>query len=310
MATAASPKGKGRKVAANVNDDANSIMPLLFATIGNPKISFKKMAAMDELGRTESSLEHKFRKWRQKGREIAAENPENAGAPDTASAGAAAGAAATKKPRAATKKGASASDRGKGVVKQAVIGDEKDETEEEAAAIKQEPEEMVISRTAWSFQMTYRLQGGISSDIDKPSSKGKATANQGTKRRAASQKAEHVDGGETLAKKAKVAKKGIARVVKKPNTKTYSGSEDEDSVNEDEEEAPTKRKVNGKGSVAAACGKGKAAAKPTGPAMGKAGMVPKGGQILIHEDENADVDMTRGYGHHDGMTDMRFDEAA
>ena len=58
---------------------ADSIMPLLFATIGNPSISFPKMAAMDPEGRTASALEHKFRTWRQKGREIAQANPDHAG---------------------------------------------------------------------------------------------------------------------------------------------------------------------------------------------------------------------------------------
>lgn len=142
MSTEASPKGKGGRAPANANNDADSIMPLLFATIGNPAISFKKMAAMDELGRTESSLEHKFRKWRQKGREIAAENPENAGNLGTATAGA----ASSQKRRASAKKGASGG--GKGSVKQACVGDEEDEIDEEAGAVKQEPDEMVILRTA------------------------------------------------------------------------------------------------------------------------------------------------------------------
>ncbi len=74
MSTAASPRGKATAIT-----DVDSIMPLLFAVIGNPAISFKKMAAMDAEKRTECSLEHKFRKWRQMGREIAEKNPEHAG---------------------------------------------------------------------------------------------------------------------------------------------------------------------------------------------------------------------------------------
>lgn len=97
---------------------------------------------MDELGRTESSLEHKFRKWRQKGREIAAEHPENAGTLGTASTGA----TATKKPRAPAKKAANG--KGKGPVKQTDVEDEEVETDEEPGAVKQEPDEMVISGTA------------------------------------------------------------------------------------------------------------------------------------------------------------------
>ena len=96
------------------------------------------MAAMDEFGRTESSLEHKFRKWRQKGRDIAAKNPENAGNLGTTSAGA----ATTKKPRAPAKKGADG--RGKSPVKQANEGDEEDEIDEEAKTDKQEQDEMVV----------------------------------------------------------------------------------------------------------------------------------------------------------------------
>lgn len=140
MSTEAGPKGKGGRAPANANNDADSIMPLLFATIGNPAISFKKMAAMDELGRTESSLEHKFRKWRQKGREIGAENPENAGNLGAASAGA----AITKKPRTPAKKGASGT--GKGPAKQSYVGDEEDEEDEieETGTVKQEPDEKVI----------------------------------------------------------------------------------------------------------------------------------------------------------------------
>ena len=69
--------GKGRQ--STVGNDVDSIMPLLFATIGNPSMNFKKMAAMDSEGRAESSLEHKFRKWRQMGREIAEKFPEHAG---------------------------------------------------------------------------------------------------------------------------------------------------------------------------------------------------------------------------------------
>ena len=111
------------------------------------------MAAMDELGRTESSLEHKFRKWRQKGREIAAEHPEHAGNLGTASAGA----VTTKKPRTPAKKGASVG--GKGPVKQAYVGDEEDEVDEEAGAVKQEPDEMVVFQTTSSLNKTKHVTG-------------------------------------------------------------------------------------------------------------------------------------------------------
>jgi len=110
---------KGRK--STVGTDADSIMPLLFATIGNPAISFKKMAAMDEEGRTESSLEHKFRKWRQQGREIAEKYPEHAGPVDST----------PKKTRAApAKKGANRKNK----AKQSDVGDEEDEVDDEVGA--------------------------------------------------------------------------------------------------------------------------------------------------------------------------------
>lgn len=135
MSTNPSPNGKGGGKASNgVSNDADSIMPLLFATIGNPAISFKKMAAMDEHGRTESALEHKFRKWRQKGRDIAAANPEHAGP---------AAASPTKKPRAPPKKAANS--KTKESSEQADVGDEEDEVDdaEEGLGVRQEHDAMV-----------------------------------------------------------------------------------------------------------------------------------------------------------------------
>ena len=59
--------------ASSVSNDANSFMPLLFAA--HPEIvpHYKRMAAMDDKGRTASALEHKFRNWRQEGKKIAAD---------------------------------------------------------------------------------------------------------------------------------------------------------------------------------------------------------------------------------------------
>ena len=140
MSKEASPKSKGARAPTN-STDANSIIPLLLATIGNPTISFKKMAAMDELGRTESSFEHKFRKWREKGREIAAQNPEHFGTQESAGAGA----AASKGPRALSKNAVSG--KGKAPAKQVDVGDKnEDEVDEKAETVQQEPNETVISR--------------------------------------------------------------------------------------------------------------------------------------------------------------------
>ena len=111
-----------------------------------------------------------------------------------------------------------------------------------------------------------------------------------------------------------MVKKGTAKVVKKPNAKAYSGSEDEDVLSEAEDGFSGKPKGKGRGSTAAANGKGKAAAKGTrnGSAkvkQGKADVPAKTGEAT-HEDEDADVDSSRGDDYHDGMIEMQFEEYA
>ncbi len=55
---------------SSVSNDANTFMPLLFAA--HPEIvpNYRRMAAMDDQGRSYSALEHKFRNWRQAGKQI------------------------------------------------------------------------------------------------------------------------------------------------------------------------------------------------------------------------------------------------
>ena len=67
-----------RAAGADSTADIDTIIPLLFAA--NPGITpnFKKMSAMDSHERTAVALEHKFRKWRQAGRDILAAHPEEA----------------------------------------------------------------------------------------------------------------------------------------------------------------------------------------------------------------------------------------
>lgn len=104
-----------------------------------------------------------------------------------------------------------------------------------------------------------------------------------------------------------MVKKGTAKVVKKPNAKAYSSSEDEDVTSEAEDKIPGKANRKGKGNTAAAKG------THTGPAKGKkwkADMPAKTGEVPIHEDEDADVDSSHGDGYHDGMIEMQFDECA
>lgn len=148
------------------------------------------------------------------------------------------------------------------------------------------------------------LQAGIDGEMSNPSTKEKAAAIGGSKKRAASEAVAAAErhGSETPAKKAKVVKKGIAKIVKKPSAKAYCGSEEEDAVSEDKEEVPLKPK--GKGNVNAAATKGKGKAK-----KGKADVTAKAGQISSHLDENGDAEMDGGDTLHDGMMDMQFDEA-
>ena len=102
-----------------------------------------------------------------------------------------------------------------------------------------------------------------------------------------------------------MVKKGTAKVVKKPNAKAYSVSEDEDVTSEAEDKVSGKPKGKGRGNIAAANGKEKAAAKGTrtGPAKakeGKADVPAKTGEAPIHEDDD----------YHDGMTEMQFEKYA
>ena len=133
MAENSNAAAKGRK--SSVGTDPDSLMPLLLASLGNPTISFRIMATMDEEGRTQSALEHKFRNWRKIAREITEKHPDIAGPATTPTA---------KKTRAAPAKH-SVSDKAKG--KQADVGDEEDENGEEGGSgtVKKEENESVIS---------------------------------------------------------------------------------------------------------------------------------------------------------------------
>ena len=73
MSSKESPK-KG--AGAGSTTDIDTLMPLLFAVHPEVKPNYKKMSAIDEYKRTAAALEHKFRKWRHKGVEIAAAHPE------------------------------------------------------------------------------------------------------------------------------------------------------------------------------------------------------------------------------------------
>lgn len=57
---------------STVSNDASTIIPLLFAAHPTLVPDYRRMAAMDDIGRTQAALEHKFRTWRQDGKKIAA----------------------------------------------------------------------------------------------------------------------------------------------------------------------------------------------------------------------------------------------
>lgn len=273
-------------------------MPLLFATIGNPSISFPKMAAMDDEGRTASSLEHKFRKWRQQGREIADKHPEHAAAAPTN---------ATKKTRApAVKKEAS----GKGKGKQAGVGDEEDEVDEEAGAtvVKQELTETVRQTSIDTSKGTDACQGA-EGEISPKTVKGNAKAKKatptngnavnGSKKRGSEDATADADNEGTPAKKPKVTKKGTAKVQKKAVVKAREEKvTDEEGGSEEEKVAKPKPKSRTK-----AAPKSKSVAQkdqePEVPAV----------EDTVgenHFEEAFDPELVGGQ--EDGMTEMKFEE--
>ncbi|KAK4696409.1 hypothetical protein P7C71_g1494, partial [Lecanoromycetidae sp. Uapishka_2] len=274
-AVAPSPKGKGA-----ATNDIDSIMPLLFATIGNPPINFKNMSAMDTEGRSASALEHKFRKWRQKGREIAEANPNHAGTMATT-----AGTTPTKRPS-AKKNG-----NEKGKAKQADIGEEEGEADEsvEEAGIKKE-EDMDMGND----EMTPSATNG----------------SNGINKRAASKDIEVGDeDGETPTKKAKVTKKGTAAVVKKQGPKARESLE---SVGDEEDEAQTPKKAKPKRKPAAK-GRGKASTikveeEPKPVKKWKAEAMAAASELALKEGKGADhgLNGVDGEGEEDGLAEMEF----
>ena len=221
-------KGRGSTGVTEVN----SIMPLLFATLGNPSINFKKMAAMDTEGRSDSALEHKFRRWRHEGRAILENHPEHAGKMDGGG---------SKKPRAApSKKGAN----GKGKAKQADVGDEEDAVDEEAGAFATAQEEDgAVSRMMTSIKHCRKAEKSqaVTNPESSPTPAKKARAKRGTKataevpvrakKRGSQDMTADADDEETPVKKPRVNKKGTAKVVKKSAVK----EEEKPSENEEEE---------------------------------------------------------------------------
>lgn len=120
MSSEASPSGKR----GAVSNEIDTIIPLLFAAHPDFKPSYQKMVAMDKHGRTYAALEHKFRKWRQTGREIAAASPNDE--------------SPVAKPK--TKRAPKNSEGA--MQKQADIGDEEDDVEKkETITVKEEQDE-------------------------------------------------------------------------------------------------------------------------------------------------------------------------
>ena len=67
---------RGAGTGPGSTSDIDSIIPLLFAAHPNLMPDYKKMAALDDHGRSNYALEHKFRKWRNASREIVEKHPE------------------------------------------------------------------------------------------------------------------------------------------------------------------------------------------------------------------------------------------
>ncbi len=247
MSATTTSNGKGGKAtAAESKYDVDNLIPLIFATLGNPTINYKIMAALDPHGRTEAAFQHRFRTWRKEGLALADANPEMA--IPTASAPA-------KKRTPAAKKDANGN--GKGKAKQSDVGDEEDEAEDvtEASGIKKEEDDMVGHTAVIHRSFANRIEAGV--EMSLPATNGTNGANK----RVTSNDAETIDeDDETPAKKAKVTKKGTATVVKKRGAKARESLET-GGDEEDEAETPSKAKAKAKPArKPAAKGRGKAAA--------------------------------------------------
>lgn len=135
MSTSIAPNNKGGKAAVADKYDADSMIPLILATLGNPPTNYKIMAALDPHGRTESAFQHRFRSWRKEALALTEANPEIAvNAVSTPG----------KKRVPVTKKNGN----GKGNAKQTDVGGEEGETGEAAGmdGIKQEDDIDMVSR--------------------------------------------------------------------------------------------------------------------------------------------------------------------
>lgn len=135
MSATTTPTGKGGKAAVVDKYDADSMIPLLLATLGNPPPNYKTMAALDPQGRTESAFQHRFRSWRKEGLALVEANPEVAAAAATTPG--------KKRAPIAKKNG-----NGKGNAKQADVGEEEEAADEGtgAAGIKKEDDIDMVSQ--------------------------------------------------------------------------------------------------------------------------------------------------------------------
>ena len=78
MSANASPAAK-KGGNENTKYDIDSVLPVLLASLGNPTIDYKAMAAMDELERTEFAWQHRFRRWKVQAKDILAAHGDEAG---------------------------------------------------------------------------------------------------------------------------------------------------------------------------------------------------------------------------------------
>ena len=310
MAANASATAKSRQ--SSVGNDADSLVPLLLATVGNPTPNFKKMAAMDDAKRSQSSLEHRFRKWRQEGRQIAEKYPEHAGQTAVGT---------PKKPRAAPAKSTA---NGKAKARQADVGDEEDEADEgahgeiDAVASNKECDKLVIPTAAHAFEPTDTAQDGAESEMTPLPAKGKAKAKKsipangngtnGSKKRGSQDADAEADNEQTPAKKPKATKKGTAKVVKKPTAKAHEVEVTDEGESADADGGKAKPKAK---SRAKAVNKTKPTAdddkKPQIPKWIK-NVADRQASNGDKEDQEAfDPALVDCQGSDNGLTEMRFD---
>ncbi|KAL8746421.1 MAG: hypothetical protein Q9190_001558 [Brigantiaea leucoxantha] len=190
-------------LAKSAPSNLDDVMPLLFAAHPDFVPKYKIMTALDEKHRSESSFEHRFRKWRQEGRKLVEAN----GGPETVAAmGVKAGKADKTK---AAGGGGNSAKRKAADDCAASHDDDKDlqNSEPKSKDVKIEQAELAIN-------------GGDHSKSTQGKQPRKRTKKESTDQDMGATNAKGVN-----VKKGPVAKKGTARAVKKGKVKSRGGDD-------------------------------------------------------------------------------------